>query len=237
MPEPASEARSRLINRVAFDVTSLSPHRLRVAIDGLTGAGKTSFGHELAASVRALERTTLRASMDDFKRPWRHAREHGYDRVTGEGYYRNAYDFEAARDLLLDPAGDGGSGQVVLCAWDPLTGQDHREKVVSAPPDSMLIVDSVFACRPEYDRFWDYRIWLEVDPELSRLRGIRRDTDMEGVEEATRVRRERYQPAEMIYLAEVNPRSFVNLVIDNSDFRNPRVLSTRPISSTHSTDV
>jgi len=42
-----------------------------------------------------------RASMDDFEHPWRHAREHGYDRLSGEGYYRNAYDFRSARDLLL----------------------------------------------------------------------------------------------------------------------------------------
>jgi mannose-6-phosphate isomerase-like protein (cupin superfamily) len=39
----------------------------------------------------------------------------------------------------------GGSGQVVLCAHDPLTGEDHRSTAVSAPQDSVLIVDSVFA--------------------------------------------------------------------------------------------
>ncbi|MGO9295335.1 MAG: hypothetical protein ACLP52_15915 [Streptosporangiaceae bacterium] len=41
--------------------------RIRVAVDGLTGAGKTSFGHELAAVLRSLGRATMRASMDDFK--------------------------------------------------------------------------------------------------------------------------------------------------------------------------
>ena len=35
----------------------------------------------------------MRASPDDFKHPWRHAKEHGYDRVSGEGYYRMAYGF------------------------------------------------------------------------------------------------------------------------------------------------
>ena len=45
-----------------------------------------------------------------------HAREHGYDLVSGEGYYRNAPDFSSARELLLRPAGPGGSGNVVLCA-------------------------------------------------------------------------------------------------------------------------
>lgn len=102
--------------------------------------------------------------MDDFKNPWREARERGYDRLSGEGYYRNAYDFCSARELLLLlPAGPDGSGEVVLCAHDPLTGEDHRDKAVSAPSNAVLIVDSVFAFRPEYNDLWEYHIWLDVD--------------------------------------------------------------------------
>ena len=53
---------------------------------------------------RCAGRATMRASMDDFKYPWRHAREHGYDRISGEGYYRNAYDFGAATCCLARSA-------------------------------------------------------------------------------------------------------------------------------------
>jgi uridine kinase len=62
----------------------------------------------------------MSASFDDFKKPWRDVREKGYDRTSGEGYYRNAPDFESARELQLEPAGPDGSGVVVLCAHDPL---------------------------------------------------------------------------------------------------------------------
>jgi len=93
----------------------------------------------------------MRASLDDFKNPWHEARERGYDRVSGDGYYRNAYDFRSARDLLLGPASLGGSGQVALCGHDPLTGEDHRDKTITTPPDAILIVDFVFAFRPEYN--------------------------------------------------------------------------------------
>jgi uridine kinase len=65
--------------------------------------GQDQFAHELAAALRGLGRPTTRASMDDFKHRWRHASQHGYDRVSGEGYYRNAYDFTSAHDLLLHP--------------------------------------------------------------------------------------------------------------------------------------
>ena len=224
LPESASAIRLRLIDDVAHAIVDLSPGRLRVAIDGRTGSGKTTFGHELAAAVRRLSRPTLRASLDDFKHPWREARELGYDRVSGVGYYRNAYDFASARELLLGPAGPNGSGEMALCAHDPLTGEDHRDKTVVAPTDAVLIVDSVFAFRPEYNTFWDYRIWLNVDAQLSLDRGISRDAAAEGIYEATRVHQERYHAAEAIYLAEVDPCTMANVIIDNSDFAHPRIL-------------
>jgi uridine kinase len=224
-PAPASSVRTELVDDLAARITRLSPRRVRVAVDGYTASGKSSFGHELATAIRQLDRPTLRACLDDFKKPWRHARELGYDRLTGEGYYRNAYDFAAARDLLLGPAGPDGSGQVVLCAHDPLTGEDHRGTRVDAPSDAVLVVDSVFAFRPEYNDQWDYRIWLDVDPEQSLARGVARDTDMEGLDGATRVHRDRYHAAELIYIAEVDPISLADVVIDNRDFANPRVVS------------
>jgi uridine kinase len=225
LPAPASPARSALIETVAGQVAQLSAGRLRVAVDGLTGAGKTSFAHELAAAVRVLGRPTMRASMDDFKHPWRHARETGYDRVSGEGYYRNAYNFEAARDLLLHPAGPDGSGEVALCGHDPLTGKDHRDQTIDAPANAILIVDSVFAFRPEYNDCWEYRIWLEVAPGAALRRGIARDTATEGTEEATRLHRDRYRVAERIYLAEVSPRGLASIIINNTDLKKPRIMT------------
>lgn len=227
MPLPSSAERAAVIGTVAGWIAGLGPGRLRVAVDGLTGAGKTSFGHELAAALRGLGRPTMRASIDDFKHPWRHAREHGYDRVTGEGYYRNAYDFRSARDLLLRPAGPSGSGRVVLCGHDPLTGEDHRDKQISAPAGAILIVDSVFAFRPEYNDCWEYRIWLEVGPQIALQRGISRDCAAEGFEETVRLHRDRYGVSEVIYLAEVHPQALADVIIDNSNFASPRILRQR----------
>lgn len=226
-PEPTciSPARTRLIEEIVDRIGHVSPARLRVAIDGYTAAGKTSFGHELAAAIRRRGRTTLRASLDDFKNPWKEARERGYDRLSGEGYYRNAFDFPSIRYLLLGPAGPNGSGQVVLCAHDPLTGKDHRDTTIPAPEDAILIVGSVFAFRPEYNDLWDYRIWIDVDAETALRRGIERDTDMEGRDEATRVHRDRYHAAVQIYIAEVHPQSLADIIIDNRDFSNPRIVS------------
>jgi uridine kinase len=225
IPPPASPRRAALIASVGNQILRLSDERLRVAVDGLTAAGKTSFGHELATYVSAARRPVLRASLDDFKRPWRD--RHRYDRESGPGYFRNAFDYEAVRSLLLEPAGSDGAGACVLCSIDPLTQVDHSAVVTDAPPGAVLIVDGVFAFRPEINAYWDFRIWLDIDAELSIRRGAARDADWAG-SQAESVHRDRYLPAERLYLREVDPRRIVDLVVDNSDFAAPRIV---PVSS------
>jgi uridine kinase len=113
-----------------------------------TGAGKTTL--PTSWPLRCAAGTPDYAPRwDDFKHRWRHASQHGYDRVSGEGYHRNAYDFTSARDLLLHPA--GGSGRYRCAGHDSLTGQDHRDTTIETPVNAILIVDSVFAFRPEYN--------------------------------------------------------------------------------------
>ena len=92
-----------------------------------------------------------------------------------------------------------------------------------AADDAVLIVDGVFAFRPEINDLWDYRIWLDIDPQQSIRRGAARDQDWAG-SEAEAVHRDRYLPAEQLYLAEVDPLRLVDVVIDNSDFARPRIL-------------
>ena len=227
-PEPplATPARTAVLERVVDRILGFGSRRVRVAVDGLTAAGKTTVGHELARMLADHGRVVLRASLDDFKRPWneRHLR----DRLSGEGYYRNAGDHEAARRLLLDPAGPAGSGVVALCAIDPITQIDHSQIVVQVPNDGILIVDSVFAFRPELNGCWDLRIWMEIDPELSVQRGLARNPVSYGAEDAEVVHRDRWLAGEQLYIAEINPRALADFVIDNRDLDNPVLLRDRP---------
>src|SRR3954451_15428187 len=87
LPATGSEARAAVVDRLTAKVPG--GRRVRVAIDGFTAAGKTTLGHELAERLASTDRTVLRASLDDFKRPW--SERQLYDRTSGEGYYRNAF--------------------------------------------------------------------------------------------------------------------------------------------------
>ena len=211
-----------MLEVIAARIRAFGTRRVRVAVDGRTAAGKTTLGHELARLLADEGRVVLRASLDDFKRPW--SERHLYDRTSGEGYYRNAYDLEAVTTLLLHPSAPGGSGRVVLCSVDPLTQIDHSCEHVFMPDDGVLVVDSVFAFRPELDGHWDLRIWIEIDADLSVKRGTKRDSAREGADAAAALHHDRYGVAEEIYLAEVDPRVRADVVLDNTDFDQPRLI-------------
>ncbi len=68
---PGSETRVRVIDEVAGRVCATGSGRLRVVVDGLTGAGKTTFAGELAAAVR------LREVVRRYARRWTTSSIHG----------------------------------------------------------------------------------------------------------------------------------------------------------------
>jgi uridine kinase len=222
MPGPGSAARVAVVEAVAATVADLGQRRVTLVIDGLTAAGKTSFGHEVGRALAADGRQVLRASLDDFKRPWRDRDQ--YDRVSGEGYYRNAFDYPAVWRLLLDPARPGGTGSVVLCSIDPITQIDHSSSVVAMDGDGVLIVDGVFVMRPELDDAWDLRVWVDVDAELSVVRGAARDASREGGDRAAEeLHRTRYLASELLYIDECDPIARADIVVDNRNFDSPRL--------------
>ncbi|MGW4032023.1 uridine kinase [Streptomyces sp. NPDC004838] len=221
-PPAASVERSMLVEEIAKRVLNLGQGRLLVGIDGFTAAGKTSFGHELAEWISAAARPVLRVTLDDFKKPWRD--RHLYDRESGEGYYRNAYDYELVKRLLLDPCRSSEATACVLCSIDPLTQRDHSSETTPLEADAVLIVDGVFAFRPEINEYWDFRIWLQVDAELSVRRGAERDQNWAG-SEAESIHRNRYLVAEGIYIQEVDPLPMMDVVIDNSTFARPQIVT------------
>jgi uridine kinase len=87
----------------------------------------------------------------------------------------------------------------------------------------VLIVDGVFAFRPQLNDFWDFRIWLEIDEETSVRRGVQRDQARDGAQ-VEAVHRDRYLAAERLYLAEVDPARLAEVVIDNTVLHQPRLL-------------
>ncbi len=106
-----------LLDRLASLILSVSrPHPVRVAIDGVDGAGKTTLADGLAGIVQARARQVIRGSIDGFHRPRSERLRCG--ELSPEGYYFDSFDYDALLASLLVPLGPGGDRIYRLMVFD-----------------------------------------------------------------------------------------------------------------------
>jgi uridine kinase len=83
----------------------------------------------------------------------------------------------------------------------------------------LVIADGVFLLHPELRGLWELTIFLSVDREVARERGIARDEHW--MENARERYARRYVPGESRYLAEVAPETLADVVLDTTDLGRP----------------
>ena len=213
--------RQSLLDQLAHAITTVSrPHPVRVALDGIDAAGKTSLADELVRPLQERGCPVIRASLDSFHYPREVRHRRGV--MSPEGYYYDSFDYPAAKALLLDPLGPGGSLRYQTALFDGRTEAALSSPVRTADLHSILLFDGVFLFRPELEACWDLRIWVEVTFEVMLSRVIQRDAKLFGGEAAVRERyQQRYIPGQHLYLEQCRPREQAHLIVDNNDPLHP----------------
>ncbi|MDG6905180.1 MAG: uridine kinase [Nitrososphaerota archaeon] len=197
-------------------------HPLRVAIDGIDAAGKTSLAEELVEPIRERGREVLRASIDGFHKPRSRRYERGRD--SAEGYYLDSFNNEALITELLRPLGPKGNLKYRTAVFDFKTDSPVDSPVLKANRDAILLFDGVFLFRPELLANWDLKIFLDIDFLVAVERSCLRDPEftIKPAEVLTRTC-DRYMRGNRMYLDRVRPKELADIVIDNNELKNPRL--------------
>lgn len=225
-----SRERERCLDILARRILEVErPHPVRVAIDGPDCAGKTTLADELAGALARSGRSVIRASIDGFHRP--RAERIARGPLSPAGYFLDSFDYTALRANLLDPLGPA----------DPTGRRTFRRRVFDfrtdapvnedagplevAPADAILLFDGVFLLRRELLRHWDFAIFVAVPFAETQRRAEARDVALFGSEEEVRHRYEaRYVPGQRLYFEQERPQSKADVVFDNTDPANPRLI-------------
>jgi uridine kinase len=215
--------RTHMLQALAKRIVTLpSAHPVRIAIDGIDAAGKTTLANELAMVLQSQGRTVIRASIDGFHRP----RAERYQRgpASAEGYYADSFDYPALRDELLLPLGPTGSRLYRRAVFDFRTDVALIAAEERAPADAVLLLDGVFLLRPELDGLWEYRIFVDVPFAIALHRAMQRDLTLFGSAEAVQARyHERYIPGQRLYFEHVRPQRRADVIVANEDPGDPRL--------------
>lgn len=200
--------RQDVLNAAADQVPRLDRPAL-VAIDGVDGAGKTTFADELAEVLRARGREVVRASVDDFHHPRAIRWQRG--RTSAEGFFLDSFDYERFTADLLVPFSAGQPFR--RASHDLATDAYVTPSAEVAPPRAVLLVDGIFLHRDELADRWDFSIFLAVDFAVSVARMARRDGSSPDPDDP---RNRRYVEGQRLYFAQCDPAARASLVIDNN---------------------
>jgi uridine kinase len=216
-----SPSRNLSIERLAACVCALHlAHPVRVAVDGTTASGKSTLARELTEAVAAIGRQVIHLSMDGYHYPRQHRWKRGP--LSAEGYYEDAYDFEAFVKNVLTPLGPKGDRRFRERIIDLATDLAINEPAVVAPVDAVLIVDGSFLQRTELIDHWDYRIFVNTSFDVALARGLARDSEaLGGMEAARTAYQSRYHAAAQLYILDRHPADTASVIVDNDDLDAP----------------
>jgi uridine kinase len=91
---------------------------------------------------------------------------------------------------------------------------------------SRVVVEGVFLLRPELADLWDLRIYVDCGVDEILRRAAVRDSALLG-DRLEALYRARYLPAQDRYRAELDPQARADVVVDNTDYRRPRLADTQ----------
>jgi uridine kinase len=177
---------------------SASPDRsVLVGIDGGAGAGKTTFAHWFAETIKETMTPVSIVRIDNFCRP---SAERQKDYVVVSDL-----DWKRLRDQVLIPLQSGVAARFQLYDWPA----DRLKDWVTIDVGGVTIVDGVTATRNEISGYYDLRIWFSCprDIRVSRLLG-RGDTSAAEIKH--------WIPSEDRYIASHAPEKTAHLVIDST---------------------
>jgi uridine kinase len=215
--------RQDLVRNLASRIVEVTrPHPIRVAIDGVDAAGKTTLADEIALAISSFGRSVIRASIDGFHNPARIRRQRGA--LSPEGYFLDSFNYAALRAALLDPLGPGGSLEFRRAVFDFRIDQPVEAAVEHAAPDAVLLFDGVFLLRHELRECFEFSIFVHADFALTLARAELRDRGLFGTREDIRRRYlERYIPGQRLYLSRAQPERRASVVVDNNDPLQPSI--------------
>ena len=181
-----------------------------VAIDGLSGAGKTT----LVERLRGISSNELILHIDDFIVE-RHRR---YETGQSESmeYYALQWDVKLLVNVLFEPLSRGETRLAL-----PYYKRDTDEVVmrtIEIDKDTLILIEGIFLLRDEWRAYFDYIVYLDCPREVRYERVLNRDTYIGDLAARLDKYERRYWPGEAHYLKTV--KYFRYVFIRNQFFHN-----------------
>jgi phosphoglycolate phosphatase len=159
-------------------------------------------------------------NLDDFHNP-SEARSKGENEI--ESYINNAFNLEFLEKELLKPIQQNKELNKTLKLLDLTTDSYTKEKQYNIESDTIVILEGVLLYREPINKYFDYRVFLDIPFSEVIKRAKKRDVPIYGEDFLKKYHR-KYIPLQKRYINEHSPLEKSDLVIDNTDYNQPKIM-------------
>ncbi|PIC70108.1 uridine kinase [Sporosarcina sp. P16b] len=182
---------------------------LIVGLDGLGGAGKTTFVKMVKQKLKGYNCKVNIVHLDDHIVEKNKRYHTGYEEWY-EFYYLQ-WDIDGLLNTFLKSLYN--SEHLHLSFYDKSTDSISNRQV-DVLAGSIVLIEGIFLQRKEWKIFFDYVIFLNCPFELRKERVLNRDSYIGEYQDRLKKYTERYWLGEKHYLDTINPYSIADLVIN-----------------------
>lgn len=176
-----------------------------VAIDGLSGSGKTTMVEQLSD----LSTDVVVFHIDDFI--VERSKRYGTGESEAMEYYALQWDVDLLVKTLFKPLQEGQTKLTL-----PYYERDRDEvinRTVEIAPNALVLIEGIFLLRDEWRRYFDYIVYLDCPREVRYERALHRDTYIGDLAERLDKYTRRYWPGEAHYVKTINPKAKADQII------------------------
>ena len=191
--------------------TLVSPDQtLLIGIDGLGGAGKSTFSNSLYSLLVEKGYSVTLLHIDDFIHPKNIRYNSNYEEWYC--YYNLQWRYDYILENIITPIkrGDVLNKDIELYNKDDDT---YYSCNINVPLGSIVIIEGIFLQREELQNAFNYTIYIDVSESVRLDRVLKRDLYIGDTSQIQQKYENRYFPAERRYIAECSPAQKADITI------------------------
>ena len=175
-----------------------------VALDGLSGAGKTTVADRLKQDLKNSTVIHIDDHIVEKAKRYNTGNEEWFE------YYQLQWDTADLKERLFEQLLSGGRKLILPYYNQQEDAVSYQE--LEVPADSAAIIEGIFLLREEWQPYYDFTIFFDCPREIRYERVLQRDAYIGNMEARIKKYQNRYWPAEEYYLDKQKPMRHVQFI-------------------------